>query len=477
MKALAGRGHAVTVLTTILLQEPVENYEQVDLSFTYERKDCTRLRHVNAFSLLHKNMREGNALCERQLFSPAVQGLISRNKSFDAVIVEQLWYQCYYGLVKHYGHPVLIGFLTVGNLPYAMDSVGNPDDPLLNPDMAYPFTNRMTMKERLWNVLYTSWTRIYYRYWHLPRAQRIAEKFAPGTSVRDTDRNFSLVILGNNHVFGYPKPLLPNVIEVHSLQMKEEDRETLPKDIQEFLDGAVDGAIYFSLGSNLQTGQLPIGPLTALRNALGSLDQRVLWKHAGDASAPSGNIKFVNWAPQQAVLAHPKVLAYVMQGGLQSMQEAVHYSVPMIAIPFFGDQLFNSRKIVDAGIGLTLDIDTLTEESVLTTVDRLIRNHSYHENIRRMSSIVRDELVKPMDRAVWNIEHVIKFRNSSHLRYHGHRISFLDYYSTIGILIFLGALAPAVSLVSLFIAFRRIKCKLLRSNRQEPMPVPKPKHE
>lgn len=47
-----------------------------------------------------------------------------RNKTFDAVIIEQLWYQCYYALVKHYNSPVLIGFLSVGNLPYVMDSVG-----------------------------------------------------------------------------------------------------------------------------------------------------------------------------------------------------------------------------------------------------------------------------------------------------------------------------------------------------------------
>lgn len=40
------------------------------------------------------------------------------------MIIEQLWYQCYYALVKHYNSPVLIGFLSVGNLPYVMDSVG-----------------------------------------------------------------------------------------------------------------------------------------------------------------------------------------------------------------------------------------------------------------------------------------------------------------------------------------------------------------
>ena len=434
MKALAARGHNVTVVSTIPSKKPIKNYEDVDLSFTYRRKDCTGLRHMGAFSLLRKNMREANDLCEEQLFSEPIAHLISSNKTFDAVIIEQLWYQCYYALVNHYNSPVLIGFLSVGNLPYVMDSVGNPDDPLLNPDMAYPFTNKMSLNERIWNTIYTTWTRIYYKYWHLPRAQKIVNKWSTDISIKDIDRNFSLVILGNNHVFGYPKPLLPNVIEVHSLQITEKS-ESLPKDIQEFLDNAVHGAIYFSLGSNLQTHQLPAGPLTALYNALGSLKQRVLWKHAGDMAIHPGNIKFVKWVPQQAVLAHPKVMAYVMQGGLQSLQEAVHYSVPVVAIPFFGDQLFNARKILDAGIGLTLNIDTVTEESIVRTLTDIIENKTYHNNMKIMSEIVKDEMVKPMDRAVWNIEHVIKFSKWKHLRYHGRDISLIDYYGTFVVLV------------------------------------------
>ncbi|KYN14004.1 2-hydroxyacylsphingosine 1-beta-galactosyltransferase [Trachymyrmex cornetzi] len=254
-----------------------------------------------------------------------------------------------------------------------MDSIGNPDDPNFNPDMTYPFTNRMTINERIMNILYTTYTRLYYRYWHLPNAQRMANKRTPGTSVYDIDKNFSLVILGNNHVFGYPKPLLPHVIEVHSLHILE-NPGSLPKDIHEFLDNAQDGAIYFSLGSNLQTDQLPAGPLTALCNALGSLKQRVLWKHNSNMAIHATNIKFVKWVPQQAVLAHPKVIAYMMQGGLQSLQEAVHYAVPVVAIPFFGDQYFNARKILDASIGLTLDIDTITENSIVQTLTEIVKN-------------------------------------------------------------------------------------------------------
>ncbi|XP_011172227.1 UDP-glucosyltransferase 2 [Solenopsis invicta] len=428
MKALADRGHKVTVLSTVPLKNPPPNYENVDLSFSYIKMNCTGLRHMGAYAFLHQNLWGANIICERQLFNPVIDKLIASNKTFDAIIIEQLWFQCYYALVKHYNFPVLIGFLSVGNLPYVMDSVGNPDDPSFNPDMTYPFTDRMAINERIVNILYTTYTRLYYRYWHLPRAQRMASERIPGTSVYDIDKNFSLVILGNNHVFGYPKPLLPHVIEVHSLHISE-NPGLLPEDIREFLDNAQNGAIYFSLGSNLQTDQLPAEPLTALCNALGSLKQRVLWKHDGNMAIHPTNIKFVKWVPQQAVLAHPKVIAYMMQGGLQSLQEAVHYAVPVVAIPFFGDQYFNARKILDAGIGLTLDIDTITENSIVQTLTEIVENKAYSNNIKTMSAIVRDELVKPIDRAVWHVEHVLKFPNSKHLRYHGHDMPWIHYYA------------------------------------------------
>ncbi|KAG5308492.1 UDB14 glucuronosyltransferase, partial [Acromyrmex insinuator] len=47
-----------------------------------------------------------------------------------------------------------------------------------------------------------------------------------------------------------------------------------------------------------------------------------------------------------------------------------------------------------------------------------------------MSAIVQDELVKPIDRAAWHVEHVLKFPNSRHLRYHGHDMSWIHYYVT-----------------------------------------------
>lgn len=63
-----------------------------------------------------------------------------------------------------------------------------------------------------------------------------------------------------------------------------------------------------------------------------------------------------------------------MQGGLQSMQEAVYYGVPLLALPFFGDQHFNGRKMIEAKIGIVQHVDTMTNHSLLAAVNELLYN-------------------------------------------------------------------------------------------------------
>lgn len=87
--------------------------------------------------------------------------------------------------------------------------------------MAFAFNERMTPTQQIWNFFYTLWSRLYFKLYHLPEAEAIARKLIPNTSVLSIQNNLSLIILGNNHVLGYSKPILPNVIEVHSLHISD----------------------------------------------------------------------------------------------------------------------------------------------------------------------------------------------------------------------------------------------------------------
>jgi len=57
------------------------------------------------------------------------------------------------------------------------------------------------------------------------------------------------------------------------------------------------------------------------------------------------NIKFVDWAPQTDVLAHPAVKLFVTQSGINSLYEAAYNAVPMVSVPIIGDQINNAAKV------------------------------------------------------------------------------------------------------------------------------------
>lgn len=64
------------------------------------------------------------------------------------------------------------------------------------------------------------------------------------------------------------------------------------KDLAEFLDGAEDGFIYFSLGSK--------GKSKVITETLEELPYKVLWKFKADELSNSPeNTKLSKWAPQQ----------------------------------------------------------------------------------------------------------------------------------------------------------------------------------
>ncbi|CAI9104054.1 OLC1v1002662C1 [Oldenlandia corymbosa var. corymbosa] len=64
----------------------------------------------------------------------------------------------------------------------------------------------------------------------------------------------------------------------------------------------------------------------------------------------------VKWCPQEQVLNHPAIGAFLTHCGWNSMLESIASGVPMICWPFFADQQINCRfACVEWGVGLEID--------------------------------------------------------------------------------------------------------------------------
>jgi len=101
-----------------------------------------------------------------------------------------------------------------------------------------------------------------------------------------------------------------------------------------------EGFIYFSLGSHIKPSMMQDSVRQAFVTAFSKMKQKVLWKWDLDSiEGLSSNVKLSKWVPQQDVLAHPKIRAFITHGGLLSTEESVYHGVPLVGIPLFGDQI------------------------------------------------------------------------------------------------------------------------------------------
>lgn len=64
----------------------------------------------------------------------------------------------------------------------------------------------------------------------------------------------------------------------------------------------------------------------------------------------------------------------VTQGSLQSIEEAIFSHIPIIGIPLIGDQPYNVKKVIENGMGLSIDFDKLDKATLKETILEVMNN-------------------------------------------------------------------------------------------------------
>jgi hypothetical protein len=228
---------------------------------------------------------------------------------------------------------------------------------------------------------------------------------------------------------GQPRPFLPDIIEVGGMHCT--DAKPLPKDLEDFVNSSgKDGFILFSMGSALKGSMMPDKQRKIFLGAFGKLKQKVLWKWETETMEDlPPNVKLSKWLPQQDVLGHPKAKAFITHGGLGSTTEAVYHGVPLVGIPMFGDQNINMVKSVESGFAVSLEYTQLSEELLLDAVNKVINEPIYKQRVGELSKLFRDQPDKPLDRAVFWTEYLLRHKGAPHLRSPARDLNYFQYHS------------------------------------------------
>ncbi|CAH0678011.1 unnamed protein product [Spodoptera exigua] len=232
----------------------------------------------------------------------------------------------------------------------------------------------------------------------------------------DESRYNASLLLSNAYISTAAPVALPQNHKFIGGYHIDEEVKPMSADLKKIMDNAKHGVVYFSMGSNLKSKDMPEELKKSLLKMFGTLKQTVLWKFEEKMENLPANVHILDWAPQQAILSHPNLAVFVTHGGLLSTTESVHFGIPIIGIPVFADQFLNVIKAVNKGFAQRVDLSYTMADKLKEAIIEVTSNKRYAEKAKELSIIHHDRPVKPADELVHWVNHVIKTRGAPHLR-------------------------------------------------------------
>ena len=86
----------------------------------------------------------------------------------------------------------------------------------------------------------------------------------------------------------------------------------------------------------------------------------------------SPNIKVLRWLPQNDLLAHKDIKAFVSHVGHNSLYESAYHGVPVVAVPLFQDQFPNAKKVEHLRLGIAVNHETVDAQQLFETIERVV---------------------------------------------------------------------------------------------------------
>ncbi|CAM9189913.1 unnamed protein product, partial [Ectocarpus fasciculatus] len=140
-------------------------------------------------------------------------------------------------------------------------------------------------------------------------------------------------------------------------QQQEELRDS---ELDEWLRADPRPVVFLSLGSMVQGWDFTRDCLQCLFGGLCGERGRSAWRVLTTVAESFArellgdqcwdNVYFAGWVPQFAVLADPVVKVFVSHCGANSVHESLFHGVPIVALPFFDDQRYNGRRLLELGL-------------------------------------------------------------------------------------------------------------------------------
>ncbi|XP_070583084.1 UDP-glucuronosyltransferase 2A1-like isoform X1 [Erythrolamprus reginae] len=307
-----------------------------------------------------------------------------------------------------------------------------PAPPSYVPAALSEFTDKLSFGERIKNIIsYYIQDYVFQKYWG-EWDSYYSQVLGRPTTLCEIMGKAEIWLIRTYWDFEFPRPFLPNFEFVGGLHCQP--AKPLSEEMEKFVQSSGEhGIVVFSLGSLVQN--LTDEKNNIIASALSQLPQKVsllgvIWRYKGKKLEMLGaNTRTYDWIPQNDLLGHPKTKAFITHGGTNGIYEAIYHAIPIIGIPIFADQSDNIIRMKAKGMGVELDIHTMKAEDLVNAVNTVIHNASFKKNALKLSQFHHEQPIKPLDRAVFWIEFVIRHKGAKHLRVAAYDLMWYQYHS------------------------------------------------
>lgn len=169
---------------------------------------------------------------------------------------------------------------TVGATSWVDRLTGNVAPYSIVPHIFLSFTDHMSLLQRVLNTAFSIMDDTLMNIFLYPVQKEIYDTQFPDPKPSFEERmkhGVSLVLLNSHFSLSFPRPLLPNLIEVGGMHIKKSS-DPLPADFLKFIESAKEGVVYFSMGGNLKPSKMGQNEKDAIITGLSKLKQKVIWK-------------------------------------------------------------------------------------------------------------------------------------------------------------------------------------------------------
>ncbi|KAK6049093.1 hypothetical protein COOONC_13402, partial [Cooperia oncophora] len=305
----------------------------------------------------------------------------------------------------------------------------------------------------------------------------------------------SYVFTNSNPYLDYPRPMLHKTVPIGGIAVHiDPKKNALSKEWDSILNER-NTTVLVSFGSVAKSIYMPDEYRNTLLEVFESMPETTfIWKYEKENAQIAAHLKNVHlstWVPQNALLADPRLTAFITHGGLGSTTELAHLGKPAILIPIFADQTRNAHMLAKHGGGIVLNKFALEQPHTLrdslkrifddaryelvcnknrkTTV-RIVRttlpiedHFSFSNNAKRLSEMLLNQPISAKQLLIRHSEFAAKFGRLPNLDPYGRHLSFIAYYLIDIFLIVTSVVIVIAFVVVMFIrrcsSWRRAKSK------------------